>query len=85
MHSKKGENLGTEVAYPTIRTMLFVATCTFVMYQKVHLLLNNIVVVVVEDVCELRKCIEHRSTFQNYTIVTSSMEVHTNNCTVLIN
>ena len=65
---------------------MYYALCsyTFVMYQKVHLLLNNSVVVVVEGVCELRECIEHRSAFQN-PIVTSSMEVHTNNCTVLIN
>lgn len=39
MHSK-GENVETEVAYPICNT--------FIMYQKVHLLLDNIAVVVVE-------------------------------------
>ena len=68
--------------------MLFVAAVTFVMYQKVHLLLNDIVVVATEGVewfWEVHECTELHSVFQNYTTVISSTEIHTNNCVVLIN
>ena len=68
--------------------MLFVAAVTFAMYQKVHLLLDDIVVVAVEGA---ERCLWgpqiHRTSFcfQNYTTVISSTEIHANKCAVLIN
>ena len=65
--------------------MPFVAT---VMYQKVHLLLNDIVVLAAEgdEGClGGHECIELHSTFHNYTTVISSTEINANNCVVLIN
>ena len=38
----------------------------------------------IKGVWEVRKCIELHSAFQNYTTIIFSMEIHTNNCIVLI-
>ena len=62
--------------------MLFVATVTIVVYQKVHLLLEDISVVATEDT---ERCLGdpwmHRtlSHVQNYTTVISSTEIQANN------
>ena len=77
-----------DIAYSNI--MPFVTKVAFVMYQKVHLLLDDIAVVAVEGD---ERCLGgpwmHRlcSTFQNYVIGISSMdpEIHANRCVVLIN
>ena len=48
-------------------------------YQKVHLLLDDIVIVATEgdERClGVRECIELRSAFQNHTTVISSTEIH---------
>ena len=48
-------------------------------YQKVHLLLDDIMVVAAEggEKClGVRECIELRSAFQNHTTVISSTEIH---------
>ena len=55
-------------------------------YQKVHLLLDDIVVLAAEgdERClRVLKCIELHSAFQNYTTDIST-EIHANNCIVLI-
>ena len=68
--------------------MPFVATVAFIVYQKVHLLLDDITVVATEgDERCLGGLRMHKtlSTFQNHTTVISSTEIHTNNCIVLIN
>ena len=69
--------------------MPFVAAVAFVMYQKVCLLLDDITIVGAEgdercfwEVCEY---IQLCSAFQNYTTVIFSMEIHANNCVVVIN
>ena len=68
--------------------MLFVAVVTFVMHQKVHLLLNDIMVVAVEGDKRCLQGLQMHSTwfgFQNYITVIFSTEIHANNCAVLLN
>ena len=56
-------------------------------YQKVHLLLDDIVIVAAEgdERClGVRKCTELRSASQSHTTVIST-EIHANYCIVLVN
>ena len=70
--------------------LYFVASVTFVMHQKVHLLLDDIAVVTAEcnerciyvGVSEVRECLELRSTFSE---LHNSHFLHGSNCVVLIN
>ena len=65
--------------------MRFVATVAFVMYQKVHLLLNDIVVIATEgDEWYLGGPQMHRTLFC-FSELHNSHFLHGNSCVVLIN
>ena len=64
--------------------MSFVAAVTFVMYHKVHLLLDDIVVVAAEsDEWCLRSPQMHRTLFHFLATVIFSTKISRNNCVVL--